>query len=140
MAIRRLLITTLRETMRTPIFLLAAMTLTSCTATAPPLAPVSLAASTTAAPSAALEAAARPTTAAAANPSAGLLRQAIRAGYHIRKLGQGIAVFCKNEPRLGSRFTVESCIDEVQLQEILIRTQDQQDKLSHRRGTGTDYN
>lgn len=67
-----------------------------------------------------------------------MLRQANVAGYHIRKLRQGTTVFCKEETHLGSRFSSESCIDETQLEEFLIRAQDQRDKLSNRRGTGTD--
>lgn len=77
--------------------------------------------------------------AAPASPPPTLLKLAKLAGYHTRKLKEGTTVFCKEEAHLGSRFSTESCIDEVQLQEFLIRAQDQRDKLKNRRGTGTDF-
>jgi hypothetical protein len=79
--------------------------------------------------------------AAPASPSVEVLKRARLAGYHIKKLREsGSTVFCKKEASLGSRFVTESCIDETQLEEFLIRAQDQRDKLQNRRGTGTDYN
>lgn len=85
-------------------------------------------------------AAAPATNAKPASPSTALLRQARLAGFHTRKLRQGgTTVFCKEEAHLGSRFSSESCIDEKQLEEFLIRAEDQRDKLMNRRGTGTDY-
>jgi hypothetical protein len=71
------------------------------------------------------------------SPSADVLKRARLAGYHIKKSPQGAIVFCKREAHLGSRFSTDSCIDESQLQEVLIRTKDQQDKMQHQRGAGT---
>lgn len=78
------------------------------------------------------------TAAAAASPSVEVLKKARLAGYHIRKLRDGVTIFCKKEAQVGSRFSTENCIDEPQLEEFLIRAQDQRDKFDHRRGTGTD--
>jgi hypothetical protein len=72
------------------------------------------------------------------SPSPEVLKKARLAGYHIRKLPQGITAFCKNEAHLGSRFHTESCIDETQFEEVLLRAQTQRDNLNNRRGTGTD--
>lgn len=72
------------------------------------------------------------------SPSAAVLRQAKLAGYHIKKLRDGKTMFCKNETHLGSRFSTESCLDESQLAEFLIRTQTQRDNLNNRLGSGTD--
>src|SRR5450755_2175407 len=77
------------------------------------------------APAAAPGTTARPATAAAATPAA----------PSAPVLRQGTAVFCKDETHLGSRFSTESCIDEMQLEEILIRVQTQRDNLANRRGT-----
>jgi hypothetical protein len=76
-------------------------------------------------------------TAAPERPSVEVLRQATLAGYHVRKLRQGATIFCKNEAHVGTRFSTESCIDETQLEEFLIRTQSQRDELKNRKGTST---
>jgi hypothetical protein len=82
---------------------------------------------------------AAPVTAAApASPSVEVLKQARLAGYHIRKSPQGATVFCTKEAHVGTRFSTDSCIDESQFQEFLIRAQDQRDKLTNRRESGTD--
>lgn len=78
------------------------------------------------------------TAAPPASPSVEVLKKARLAGYHIRKLREGATIFCKKEAHVGSRFSTENCIDEPQLEELLIRAQDQRDKFDHRRGTGTD--
>jgi hypothetical protein len=102
--------------------------------TSPPATTAPAAAPATPAP----PATAAPVTAAApTSPSVEVLRKARLAGYHIRKLREGTTVFCKNEAHVGSRFSAESCIDEPQLQETLIRAEDQRDKLTNRRETGT---
>jgi hypothetical protein len=79
--------------------------------------------------------------ATAATP-ADVLKRARLAGYRPRKLLQGTTVstvYCKHEMHVGSRFASESCIDETQLEEFLLRAQSQRDSLDHRRGSGTDY-
>jgi hypothetical protein len=125
--------------MRAAIFLCTVVALAACAATASPPAPINVTAPSAAASSA--SAATTTTSAMAAAPassSAAVLRQAKLAGYYTRKLPQGTTVFCKAEAHLGSRFSTESCIDEPQLAEFLIRAQDQRDRLTNRRGTGTD--
>ncbi len=77
---------------------------------------------------------------AAATPvahSTAVLKQAKLAGYHIKKLREGAIVFCRDQTHLGSRFSTETCIDEAQLEESLIRAQTQRDNLANRRGEGT---
>jgi hypothetical protein len=110
--------------MKTLIFPLSALTLEACAATAPPTAPTTVTPPPmTAALSADAATGRTPGAVAAASPSAAFLRQARLAGYHIKNLREGTTVFCKNETPVGSRFTTESCIDEVQLEEFLIRAQ-----------------
>jgi hypothetical protein len=99
-------------------------------ATSPPAAPPTAAAPATASP---------PVAAAPSTPSAAVLRQAKLAGYQTKKLRDGTTVFCRNEAHIGSRFTSESCIDEPQLAEFLIRAQDQRDKLNNHRGPRARY-
>jgi len=84
-----------------------------------------------------------PTVAAAApavsaTPSPDVLKRARLAGYRIRKLREGTTVFCKQESHVGSRFSTDSCIDETQLEEILLRAQSQRDAIRNRIGTQTD--
>jgi hypothetical protein len=77
------------------------------------------------------------TAAAPVSPSLEVLKQARLAGYHIRKSRQGATVFCKQEAHLGSRFSTDSCIDETQFEEVLLRAQSQRDSLNNRIGTST---
>jgi hypothetical protein len=72
-----------------------------------------------------------------AAPSLEILKQARQAGYQLRRV-RGTIVFCKEEVHVGTRFSTFSCIDQVQLEEFLIRAHDQHDKLQNRHGTGTD--
>ena len=72
-----------------------------------------------------------------ATPSPDVLRRAKLAGYHLRKLRQGTTVFSKQEAHLGSRFTTDTCVDEIQLEEFLLRAQSQRDAINSRIGTGT---
>jgi len=126
--------------MRAAISFFTAVALAACAATAPLPAPINVTAPSAAASS--VSPATTTTTAMAAAPassSAAVLKQAKLASYYPKKLRQGTTVFCKEEARLGSRFNSESCIDETQLEEFLIRAQDQRDKLTNRRETGTDF-
>jgi hypothetical protein len=84
-----------------------------------------------------------PTAAAAAPvspaiPSPDVLKRARLAGYQVRKLRNGNTVFCKHEAHVGTRFSTDSCIDETQLEEFLLRAQSQRDSLKNRVGTPTD--
>lgn len=86
--------------------------------------------SASASPSAASASVVAPATSATpVSPSVEPLWQAGLAGYHVRKLRQGATIFCKNEAHVGNRFSTESCIDETQLAEFLIRAQSQRDEL-----------
>ena len=73
--------------------------------------------------------------AVSATPSPDVLKRAKLAGYRIKKLRQGTTVFCKEESHVGSRFSTNSCIDETQLEESLLRTQSQRDSMNNRVGT-----
>ena len=70
-----------------------------------------------------------------ATPSADVLKRAKLAGYRTKKLRQGITVFCKEEVHVGTRFSTNSCIDETQLEELLLRAQSQRDSMNNRVGT-----
>jgi hypothetical protein len=70
-------------------------------------------------------------------PSTEILKQARLAGYRVRKLRQGVAIFCKNDAHVGTRFSTESCIDESQLEEFLLWAQAQRDEIRTRKGTST---
>jgi hypothetical protein len=86
-----------------------------------------------------------PTTTAAAapvvpaTPLPDVLKRAKLAGYRVKKLRDGSTVFCKQEAHLGSRFSTDSCIDETQLQEFLLRAQSQRDSLKNHIGSQTDF-
>lgn len=114
------------------------------TSVSPPASTTALAAPATAARPATLA----PVTAAVPAPSSAtstipdVQKRARLAGYRTRKLQQGTTVstvYCKQEANLGSRFVKESCISEAELQEFLLRAEDQRDKLSHQKGTSTDF-
>jgi len=86
----------------------------------------------TTAPSAAAPAAAAPK-AADDVPSPALLRKAKSAGYYT-KVKHGNVIYCKSEPKIGSRFADETCIDENQLEATLIQAQAQRDAVQHMQG------
>jgi hypothetical protein len=73
--------------------------------------------------------------AVSATPSPDVLKRAKLAGYRIKKLRQGTTVFCKEESHVGTRFSTNSCIDETQLEELLLRVQSQRDSMNNRVGT-----
>jgi hypothetical protein len=60
-------------------------------------------------------------------------------GSHMPPAIRLVKLFCENEAHVRSRFSAESGIDETQLEEFLVRAQDQRDRLNNRRGEGTDY-
>lgn len=68
-------------------------------------------------------------------PSPDVLKRAKLAGYRVKKLRDGSTVFCKEESHVGTRFSTNSCIDENQLQEFLLRAQSQRDSMNNRVGT-----
>jgi hypothetical protein len=68
-------------------------------------------------------------------PSPDVLKRAKLAGYRIKKLREGTTVFCKEESHVGTRFSTNSCIDENQLEEFLLRAQSQRDSMKNRVGT-----
>jgi hypothetical protein len=77
------------------------------------------------------------TPAVSAAPSPDVLKRARLAGYRTKKLREGSTVFCKQEAHVGSRFSTESCIDETQLEEFLLRAQAQRDSMKNHIGTQT---
>ena len=70
-----------------------------------------------------------------ATPSPDVLKRAKLAGYRVKKLRQGTTVFCKEESHVGTRFSTNSCVDETQLEEFLLRAQSQRDSMNNRVGT-----
>ena len=70
-----------------------------------------------------------------ATPSPDVLKRAKLAGYRIKKLRDGTTAFCKQESHVGTRFSTTSCIDENQLEELLLRAQSQRDSMQNRVGT-----
>ena len=78
------------------------------------------------------------TAAAPATPSFEVLKQARQEGFRIRRQPQtGLVVFCKKTTPVGTRFATESCIDETQIQEYLIRAKDQREKMENLKGSPT---
>jgi len=70
-----------------------------------------------------------------AAPSPDVLKRAKLAGYRVKKLRDGTTAFCKQESHVGTRFSTNSCIDENQLEELLLRAQSQRDSMNNRVGT-----
>jgi hypothetical protein len=68
-------------------------------------------------------------------PSADTLRKAKDAGYHT-KVKKGVVYYCKDIVETGTRFKTESCVDEDQLVQILVREQAQRDQLTNRSCAG----
>jgi hypothetical protein len=68
-------------------------------------------------------------------PAPDVLKRAKLAGYRIKKLRDGTTVFCKEESHVGTRFSTNSCINETQLEEFLLRAQSQRDSMNNRVGT-----
>ena len=68
-------------------------------------------------------------------PSPDVLKRAKLAGYRVKKLRDGTTAFCKQESHVGTRFSTNSCIDENQLEELLLRAQSQRDSMNNRVGT-----
>jgi hypothetical protein len=68
-------------------------------------------------------------------PSPDVLKRAKLAGYRVKKLRDGTTAFCKQESHVGTRFSTDSCIDENQLEELLLRAQSQRDSMNNRVGT-----
>jgi hypothetical protein len=68
-------------------------------------------------------------------PSPDVLKRAKLAGYRVKKLRDGTTAFCKQESHVGTRFSTSSCIDENQLEELLLRAQSQRDSMNNRVGT-----
>jgi hypothetical protein len=131
--------------MNTAISLFAATTLTACAATAPPPVPatstvaqIPAASSTTFATTSTPATAAPRTAAISASPSPDMLKKARLAGYHIKKLPQGDTLFCKVEAHVGSRFIMDSCMDETQFEQLLLRAESMRDSLRDHIGTATD--
>jgi hypothetical protein len=68
-------------------------------------------------------------------PAPDVMKRAKLAGYRIKKLRDGTTVFCKEESHVGTRFSTNSCINENQLEEFLLRAQSQRDSMNNRVGT-----
>jgi hypothetical protein len=68
-------------------------------------------------------------------PSGDTLQKAKDAGYHT-KVKKGVVYYCKDIVETGTRFKTESCVDEDQLAQILVREQAQRDQLTNRACAG----
>jgi hypothetical protein len=59
---------------------------------------------------------------------ADLIKKAATVGYFPRTRG-GVAVFCRTDSDVGTRFTTEKCINESQLAEVVLRMREVQDNM-----------
>jgi hypothetical protein len=98
-------------------------------ATTPPSAPApNASAPPPSTPTSAAATAAKPP--AKPDPSAEVLKKARENGYRA-KLRRGQTLFCREETEIGSHFSKENCIDENQLEVVLLRRQEQRDQMSN---------
>jgi hypothetical protein len=68
-------------------------------------------------------------------PSADTLKKAREAGYHT-KVRRGEVYYCKNVVETGTHFKTETCVDENQLAQTLVREQAQRDQFSNHTCSG----
>jgi hypothetical protein len=69
-------------------------------------------------------------------PSADTLKKARDAGYHT-KVRRGEVYYCKNVVETGTHFKTETCVDENQLAQTLVREQAQRDQFSNHTCSGS---
>ena len=65
-----------------------------------------------------------------------LIKKAASVGYFPRTRG-GVAVYCRTDSDIGTRFTTEKCINEDQLSEVVLRAREVQDNMRKGGACGT---